>query len=693
MRINLLGKEIIFEIKEDNHKNSKLKNLFNKKYAYRFSILMAVFLFFGVIIQISELKANYKIGDIASSDIIAYKNVVYFKDILDKNIRKKVMENTTPEYDIIPEVSNESIQKLNNFFANAKIMKSESDDYDLSLEKYIRDNKYNLTVKDAKEVLNRGEDISYIVNLINTLGKVYSIGINDEQDFDKIIIDKEIKIDSLDKKFLKNFVHKNLKINDNKTEEKIQANINSLKNKEIKIYKGDIIVKKGEVINADMYEKMEKLNLVRGTDKFVKLVGLGIIFMVLMFVSYYVLKKYSKKVMESNAFYPGLITIILLNTLFVLFFNKDFLIYMLPFAIVPIILSMTGDKVFALTLTFMNMLVISKNETWFLVMFLVTIVVLYRTENMTSRNDIVKLGIFIGIFEAILSLGYGLINQFPMPLLVGLIISSILSGLFTGMICLAILPYFENSFDLLTNIKLIELSDFSHPLLKELLILAPGTFHHSIMVGALSERAAESIGANATFVRVASYYHDIGKIKRPNFFVENQKGGPNPHDNLKPSLSALIIMSHTKDGYIMGKKYKLHKDILSIMMEHHGTTLVQYFYNKAKQQGELIREIDFRYSGPKPKSKESAIILLADTIEAAVRASEDKSKETIEGLIRSLIKHKMDDGQLSDADISLKEIETIINAFVSVLLGAYHQRIQYQKVGDNLLLDEMEKKR
>ena len=693
MRINLLGKEIIFEIKEDNHKNSKLKNLFNKKYAYRFSILMAVFLFFGVIIQISELKANYKIGDIASSDIIAYKNVVYFKDILDKNIRKKVMENTTPEYDIIPEVSNESIQKLNNFFANAKIMKSESEDYDLSLEKYIRDNKYNLTVKDAKEVLNRGEDISYIVNLINTLGKVYSIGINDEQDFDKIIIDKEIKIDSLDKKFLKNFVNKNLKINDNKTEEKIQANINSLKNKEIKIYKGDIIVKKGEVINADMYEKMEKLNLVRGTDKFVKLVGLGIIFMVLMFVSYYVLKKYSKKVMESNAFYPGLITIILLNTLFVLFFNKDFLIYMLPFAIVPIILSMTGDKVFALTLTFMNMLVISKNETWFLVMFLVTIVVLYRTENMTSRNDIVKLGIFIGIFEAILSLGYGLINQFPMPLLVGLIISSILSGLFTGMICLAILPYFENSFDLLTNIKLIELSDFSHPLLKELLILAPGTFHHSIMVGALSERAAESIGANATFVRVASYYHDIGKIKRPNFFVENQKGGPNPHDNLKPSLSALIIMSHTKDGYIMGKKYKLHKDILSIMMEHHGTTLVQYFYNKAKQQGELIREIDFRYSGPKPKSKESAIILLADTIEAAVRASEDKSKETIEGLIRSLIKHKMDDGQLSDADISLKEIETIINAFVSVLLGAYHQRIQYQKVGDNLLLDEMEKKR
>jgi putative nucleotidyltransferase with HDIG domain len=563
MRINLLGKEIIFEIKEDIHRSSKLKNLFDKKYIYRFATLMGVFLFFGTIIQITELKANYKVGDIAISDIIAYKNVTYYKDIMDKDIRKKILENTTPEYDKMPEVENQSIQNLNNFFANSKNIKVNSKNYDLSVENYIKDNNYDLTVEDAKEILNRGESISYIVNLVNTLEKVYSVGINNNKDFDVIITNKEIKIDTLDRKFLKNFINKNLTVNSEKTEEKIQANIDSLKNKEIKIYRGDIVVKKGEVIDPEMYEKMEKLNLVRGADKAVKLVGLGIIFMILVLVSYYVLKKYSKKIMESNSFYPGLITIIILNTLFVLFFNRDFLIYLLPFAIVPIILSMTGDKIFALTLTFMNMLVISKNET------------------------------------------------------------------------------------------------------------------------------AESIGANATFVRVASYYHDIGKLKRPNFFVENQKGGPNPHDNLKPSLSALIIISHAKDGYIMGKKHRLPKEILNIMMEHHGTTLVQYFYNKARQQGEVIREVDFRYSGPKPQTKESAIILLADTIEAAVRASEDKSKETIEGLIRSLIKHKMDDGQLSEANLTLKEIETVINAFVSVLLGAYHQRIQYQKVEDNLLLGEM----
>ena len=185
---------------------------------------------------------------------------------------------------------------LNSIHANSKNIKVSSKNYDLSVENYIKDNNYDLTVEDAKEILNRGESISYIVNLVNTLEKVYSVGINSNKDFDAIITDKEIKIDTLDRKFLKIFINKNLTVNSEKTEEKIQANIDSLKNKEIKIYRGDIVVKKGEVIDPEMYEKMEKLNLVRGADKAVKLVGLGIIFMILVLVSYYVLKKYSKKI-------------------------------------------------------------------------------------------------------------------------------------------------------------------------------------------------------------------------------------------------------------------------------------------------------------------------------------------------------------------------------------------------------------
>ncbi|MDO5089869.1 MAG: HDIG domain-containing protein, partial [Leptotrichiaceae bacterium] len=492
-----------------------------------------------------------------------------------------------------------------------------------------------------------------------------------------------IKIDELDKKFLKNFVKPNLKINEKKTAQKIEDNIESLKDKEIKIYKGDIIVKKGEVIDSDDYEKLEKLNLVRGQDKVRKIAGLIITFILMGALFYYLVKKYCKKTMESKAFYPSLLTVIIINVLYVTLFNDEYTIYLPPFAMIPIVLTILGDKVFALTFTFFNMILLSRDETWFLVTIAVTLVAIYRADKLTSRSDIVKLGIFAGMFQGIMSLSYGLVNQLEFTFLIVMIIFSVLSGILTGMISLGLLPYLENTFDILTDIKLLELSDFSHTLLKQLLVTAPGTFHHSIMVGALAEAGAEAIGANATFSRVASYYHDIGKMKRPMFFVENQKGGKNPHNTIKPSLSALIITSHTKDGYIIGKQNKLPREILDIIIEHHGTTLVQFFYYKALENGEEVLESDFRYSGPKPKSKESGIILLADTIEAAVRSSEDKSREGIENLIRYLIRYKIDDNQLADSDLTLGEIEKVIQAFLNVLQGAYHERIKYPKPDEN----------
>ena len=618
-------------------------------------------------------------GSVAPSDIIAYKDVIYTVDILDKGIKEKIMKNTTPEYDKISSVPEEAVVAINNFFRDIKTVDLSNDQ---SISNFIRDNRYNLTVKDFKGIVER-ESVGYVVNLITIIKEIYEVGIVKTEDFDHIIDKNNIKIDDLDKKFLKNFIKPNLKINDKKTMEKIEDNLDSLKDKEIKIYKGDIIVKKGDVIDVDDYEKLEKLNLVRGQDKVRKVAGLIITFVLVSALFYYLTKKYSKKVIESKAFYPSLLIIIMVNILYVLFFNNEFYIYLLPFATIPIILTILGDKVFALTYTFFNMILLSRDETWFLVIVAVTLVAIYRADKLTNRSDIVKLGVFTGMFQGIMSLSYGLINQLAFPILIIMIIFSVFSGILTGMIALGILPYLENSFDILTDIKLLELSDFSHTLLKQLLVTAPGTFHHSIMVGALAEAGAEAIGANATFARVASYYHDIGKMKRPLFFVENQKGGKNPHNTIKPSLSALIITSHTRDGYIIGKQNKLPKEILDIILEHHGTTLVQFFYYKALEKGEEVLESDFRYSGPKPKTKESSIIFLADTIEAAVRASEDKSREGIENLIRYLIRYKIDDNQLSNSNLTLGEIEKVIRAFLNVLQGAYHERIKYPKLDEN----------
>nr|WP_315045261.1 HDIG domain-containing metalloprotein [uncultured Leptotrichia sp.] len=689
MNFNILGREFLFEIKDNRNRDarSNVKNTIQKnkgKFIYRFLLLSIMFFIFGVFIEAIRLKPNYTIGSIAESDIIAYKNVTYSVDLLDDNIQDKIFRNTTPEYDKIPEVNKETRIAINEFFRDLRETKFYNDD---DIKRFIQSRKYNLTVEDVKEILSRVEDPSYLVNISDIVSEIYDEGIIRTEDFPRIIREKEIRADNLDLKFLKNFIKPNLKLNEQATEKKIADNIASLKDREVNIYKGDTIVKKGDIIDNDAYLKLEKLGMVRGGAKVIKITGLVITFIILIALLYTILKRSCKELMESNLFYPMLITIIFLDVLYIIFLKNNYFTYILPFAMLPLIGTILGGRLFAFVLTFTNILVLSREESWLLVMIAVALVAIYKADNLTNRSDIIKISLFLGIFQAVVSVSYGLVNQLNLVLLMTIIIFSVFGGLITGVISLGVLPYFENTFDILTNMRLLELSDFSHTLLKQLLVKAPGTFHHSIMVGALAESGAEAINANATFARIASYYHDIGKMKRPEFFVENQKGGENPHNKTKPSLSALILTSHTKDGYIMGKQNKLPKEILDVILEHHGTTLVQFFYYKALENGEKVVESNFRYSGPKPKTKESGIILMADTVEAAVRTLEDKSREGIENFIRYLIRTKIDDNQLSDSALTLGEIEKVIQAFVNTLQGVYHERIKYPK------LDERRKKK
>ena len=689
MNFNILGREFLFEMKDNRNRDTRnnVKNTIRKnkgKFIYRFLLLSIIFFIFGIFVEAIRLKPNYTVGSIAESDIIAYKNVTYSVDLLDDNIQDKIFRNTTPEYDKIPEVNKETRIAINEFFRDLRETKFYNDD---DIKKFIQSRKYNLTVEDVKKILTRVEDPSYLVNISDIVSEIYDEGIIRTEDFPRIIREKEIRADNLDLKFLKNFIKPNLKLNEQETEKKIADNIASLKDREVNIYKGDTIVKKGDIIDNDAYLKLEKLGMVRGGVKVIKITGLVITFIILIALLYTILKRNCKELMESNVFYPMLITIIFLDVLYIIFLKNNYFTYILPFAMLPLIGTILGGRLFSFVLTFTNILVLSREESWLLVMIAVALVAIYKADNLTSRSDIIKISLFLGIFQAVVSVSYGLVNQLNLVLLMTIIIFSVFGGLITGVISLGVLPYFENTFDILTNMRLLELSDFSHTLLKQLLVKAPGTFHHSIMVGALAESGAEAINANATFARIASYYHDIGKMKRPEFFVENQKGGGDPHNKTKPSLSALILTSHTKDGYIMGKQNKLPKEILDVILEHHGTTLVQFFYYKALENGEKVVESNFRYSGPKPKTKESGIILMADTVEAAVRTLEDKSREGIENFIRYLIRTKIDDNQLSDSALTLGEIEKVIQAFVNTLQGVYHERIKYPK------LDERRKKK
>jgi putative nucleotidyltransferase with HDIG domain len=252
-----------------------------------------------------------------------------------------------------------------------------------------------------------------------------------------------------------------------------------------------------------------------------------------------------------------------------------------------------------------------------------------------------------------------------------------LGGLITAVLGYGLLPFFEYVFGVTTDVRLLELGNPAHPLLRELMVKAPGTYTHSLMTGNLAEAGAEAIGANALLARVGSYYHDIGKLRRPGFFIENQAGQDNPHDTTSPTLSALIITSHVREGLELAAQYRLPREITDIIRQHHGTSLVTYFYNKAAEGDGPVYEADFRYGGEKPTSREAALVMFADSTEAAVRTVKKPTPPRIEAAVRKVVDAKVADGQLDRADLTLADIETTILVYSKLLSASYHSRVEY----------------
>ena len=258
-----------------------------------------------------------------------------------------------------------------------------------------------------------------------------------------------------------------------------------------------------------------------------------------------------------------------------------------------------------------------------------------------------------------------------------LMLMGVVSGLASSVLIIGLMPFFETGFGILSTMRLIELSNPNHPLLRKILTETPGTYHHSVMVANLSEAACEAVGANGLLARVGAYYHDLGKTKRPQYFIENQMNMDNPHDKLSPQLSKNIIIAHTTDGANMLRSYKFPKELVDIAEQHHGTSLLKFFYYKAKEKGDQITEKEFRYPGPKPQSKEAAIISVADSVEAAVRSMHNPNPERIEKLVRGIISDKLQDGQFSECDLTFRELDTIAKTLCATLKGIFHSRIEY----------------
>ncbi len=330
-------------------------------------------------------------------------------------------------------------------------------------------------------------------------------------------------------------------------------------------------------------------------------------------------------------------------------------------------------------------------------------IAVFVTLQVRQRSRLIRAGVFVGLSTWILALMFGLIGPIVWEIFSGInwraigmqSLATVGCGVMTAILVSGALPILENTFRITTDISWLEAADLNHPLLKRMTIEAPGTYHHSLVVANLAEAAAEKIGANATMARVCSYFHDIGKLVKPEYFTENI-AEHNPHNDLAPTMSALIIIAHVKEGVDLALKHKLKKQIIDVIQQHHGTSLVWYFYKRALQQQEDARqggkimnmreedipevhEESFRYSGPVPQSRECAIISLADCVESASRSLEKVTPQRVEQLVGDLIRARIADGQLDECDLTLRDLKKIAASFKSTLLNMMHSRVAYPK--------------
>ncbi|MDO4589481.1 MAG: HDIG domain-containing protein [Fusobacterium sp.] len=485
---------------------------------------------------------------------------------------------------------------------------------------------------------------------------------------------------NLQKEIVETFAAPNYIYDEEKTKKSIEEKVSQINDQYIEIKAGTLVAKKGEILSERRIKILEACGVYSYKKSFGIIIA-NLTYLLIISSLFYqiVFNRYKKDILRKSTYRSALLIIAVFFLIF-RFINND-LIYLIPAdTALFLLVLLTNTKFGLMMISFMLFFIlpIIDYDLIFLVMNMASMSFgAYLIKKVNTRAGLIAVGIQMAVLKVAT---FGLLSFFSVIETFGTALKSseiIVSGLVSGMITIALLPYFEKTFNILTLFKLLELGDLSHPLLKKLSMEAPGTFHHSMMVATLSENAAAAVGANAVFARVASYYHDIGKCKRPQFYVENQQNGENPHNKVSPFMSNLIITSHTKDGAEMAKQYQIPREIRNIMYEHQGTTFLAYFYNKAKALDSTVTKEEFRYSGPKPRSKESAIIMLADSIEAAVRSLDEKTPRAIEEMLRKIINGKIEDHQLSEADLTFKEIEIIIQTFVKSLVSIHHVRIKY----------------
>lgn len=642
---------------------------------------------------------------ISKKDIIAEKDIevvdVVKTDQMKREIAQRIDPILTPAEDSYIknnlQLLQTSILQIRSKTSSPSVkfdeLSSLFDISDLSTKNYV----VNFFLNAPKDSINTVMEKSKI-----TLSDILKTGIS-EKDYQKENIKRLIKQSAgfglsrgqlkAMEALLEQVIVPNMVIDEYATDIARKNAMNIIKPYVVTFKKGEKIVFEGEPITQLKRDALKKAGF--SILEFNKQGSAGIFIFVCMtmfFIIFYI-KKYEKQFATYNHFAILAVFSVLLSSMAVLISSNvqiPHYLMLLP-AYTIIIAVFTNARVSMLASSLMLILL---GVTLFynaqdIAIFLFSVLAgVYSISkiNYSKRFDLIKTGIEIGLLMAftiaIVNLFEGRFENTNIYFILGSIGVGFSNGLLSGILALGILPIVENFFKIVTPYGLVELADHNQPLLSKLQYKAPGTYHHSLMVANLCEAAAESIGANPILARVGAFYHDIGKLKRPLFFIENQSyfGIENPHQKLNPRLSKMVITAHTKDGVELAKVYGIPKAIIDFIQQHHGEGLAGYFYNQAvKEEGEGVSPDQFRYPGPKPNIKETAILMLADAVESAVRSLKNPTQEEIEAMINKIITERLNDGQLSDSPLTLKDIKTIAATFNRILRGMQHDRIKYHE--------------
>ncbi len=666
-------------------------------------IITFMIIFATLATSVVTKKYDLRVGEIATTDIKASREVVNTVETEAKKI--EAIEKVGKQYSLQTDIQKNSQITLEEFFLNLKEAITTKDTESsngnttskLQLEILNEDNPFDLTTSEEMYLLTLNEEqINKMYDvLLNAINNAYNISINEDstETLNKAIqIAQDVvynnyndeHIISISDKIINVLVKPNLFYDNEKTEEAQQE---AAKNVTPVVYKkNQTIVEEGKPITEAQIQALDELGLLNNSKFNISLyLALAIMVIIVMYIQNRYLKKYYKDIYNNSS------KLIMINiiTIMTIVFARVFSIaspYLIPLACTPILLTLLLNYRISLVVSITNIILMAVAVSFnieIIILAIVSVIVgATFLKKMQQRNDIVYSCIYIAILNGVMTLSISaLVTSNLKEILLDtafILVGSLLSGILST----GLLPFFESMFDIVTNVKLLELSNPNNPLLKKLLMEAPGTYHHSVIVANLAEVATEAVGGNALLARIGAYYHDIGKTKKPYFFKENQLGKENPHDDITPELSKLLIISHVKDGLELAREYKLPKVIQDFIPTHHGKTLVKYFYLTAKNNAENpddIKEEDYMYPGPKPKTKEQCILMLADSVEAAVRSINNPTKEKIENMVDNIVKDKLSSGQLDDSQLTISDVKKIKKCFLKTLNGIYHERIEYPK--------------